>query len=190
MNKLKKIFKGILLLLFGIVLMSFIVLRTWRINENEYPQKKDSPYKFPVKRQSKSLCIQGNNTLSTHKEGIYKYSYDILLPMETEIYASRDGIVNETLKKVGSIGFFKGNFVSILHNDGTVAIYAHLKKNSIVVNVGDTIKTGQLIGYSGCNGMAIYPHLHMHILKNEQSIPFVFSDFQNESGMPEFLHSY
>ena len=110
--------------------------------------------------------------------------------MGTEIYASRDGIVNETLKTVGSIGFFKGNFVSILHNDSTIAIYAHLKKNSIIVNVGDTIKTGQLIGYSGCNGMAIYPHLHIHILKNGQSIPFVFNNLKNESGIPNFLHSY
>ena len=189
MKKLKKIFKGILFILLGITIVSFIVLRSWGINESEYPKKIDSPYKFPVKRQSKSLCIQSNNTLSTHK-GIHKYSYDILLPMGTEIYASRDGIVNETLTTVGSIGFFQGNFVSIIHNDSTIAIYAHLKKNSIIVNVGDTIKTGQLIGYSGCNGMAVYPHLHMHILKNGQSVPFVFSDLQNESGIPEFLHSY
>ena len=167
-----------------------MVLRSWTIHENEYPKKEDSPYKFPVKRQSKSLCIQGNNTLSTHKEGIHKYSYDILLPMGTAIYASRDGIVNETLTNVGSIGFFKGNFVSIIHQDSTIAVYAHLKKNSIVVNVGDSIKTGQLIGYSGCNGMAIYPHLHIHVLKNGKSIPFSFNDLQNESGIPMFLDAY
>lgn len=190
MKILKKIFKGILFLIFGITITSFIVLRSWGINENEYPLKKDSPYKFPVKRKYKSPCIQGNNTLSTHKPGIHKYSYDILLPMGTEIYASRDGIVIETLKTVGSIGFFQGNFVSILHCDSTIAVYAHLKKNSIVVNVGDTIKTGQLIGCSGCNGMAIYPHLHIHILKNGQSIPFVFNDLNNASGIPKFLHWY
>lgn len=190
MKMLKKTLKGIVFLILGITLTSFIVLCSWGINENEYPLKKDSPYKFPMKRKSKSLCIQGNNTLSTHSEGIHKYSYDILLPMGTEIYASRDGIVNETLKTVGSIGFFQGNFVSILHSDSTIAIYAHLKKNSIIVNVGDSIKTGQLIGYSGCNGMAIYPHLHIHILKNGRSIPFVFSDLDNKSGIPMFLHSY
>lgn len=187
---LKKIFKVILYLILGITVTSFIVLRSWGIDGNEYPLKKDSPYKFPVKRKYKSLCIQGNNTLSTHSAGTHKYSYDILLPMGTAIYASRDGVVNEVLKTVGSIGFFKGNFVSIRHSDSTIAIYAHLKKNSIIVNVGDTIKTGQLIGYSGCNGMAIYPHLHMHILKNGKSIPFVFSDLDNKSGIPIFLHSY
>jgi hypothetical protein len=190
MKMLKKMFRRVFFLILGITITSFIVLRSWGINENEYPQKKDSLYEFPVKRKCKSLCIQGNNTLSTHSTGIHKYSYDILLPMGTEIYATRDGIVNETLKTIGSIGFFKGNFVSILHRDSTIAIYAHLKKNSIVVNVGDTIKTGQLIGYSGCNGIAIYPHLHIHILKDGQSIPFVFSDLDNESGIPMFLHSY
>lgn len=190
MKIFKKIVKGILFLILGIATMSFIVLRSWDINENEYPAKKDSPYTFPVKRKCKSLCIQGNNTLSTHSEGIHKYSYDILLPIGTAIYASRDGIVNETLKTVGSIGFLQGNFVSIVHGDSTIAIYAHLKKNSIVVNAGDTVKAGQLIGYSGCNGMAVYPHLHIHILKNGQSIPFVFSDLDNETGIPIFLHSY
>jgi murein DD-endopeptidase MepM/ murein hydrolase activator NlpD len=190
MKILIKILKLIFSLILGVTLTSFFVLRSWTVNENEYPLKKDSPYKFPVKRKYKSLCIQGNNTLSTHKGGMHKYSYDILLPMGTEIYASREGIVNETLKTIGSIGFFKGNFVSIVHSDSTIAIYAHLKKNSIVVNVGDTIKTGQLIGFSGCNGVAIYPHLHMHILKNGQSIPFVFSDLDNGSGIPMFLHLY
>ncbi|MFT3704156.1 MAG: M23 family metallopeptidase [Agriterribacter sp.] len=189
MKKLKKIIKGLLLTLLALMLVSFVVLRSWGINEKEYPQKVNSPYKFPVKRKSKSLCIQGNNTLSTHK-GVHKYSYDILLPMGTEIYASRDGVVNETLSTVGSIGFFKGNFVSILHNDSTIAIYAHLTKNSILVKAGDTVRTGQLVGYSGCNGMAIYPHLHMHILKNGKSIPFVFNDLSNESGIPYFLKSY
>jgi hypothetical protein len=185
-----KIVRTILILILALLTMGFIVLRSWGIDESEYPRKTDSPYKFPVRRNCRSFCIQGNNTLSTHKPGIHKYSYDILLPMGTPIYASRDGIVNETLKTVGGIGFFKGNFVSILHNDSTIAIYAHLKKNSIIVNVGDTIKTGQLIGYSGCNGQALYPHLHMHILKNGKSIPFVFKDLDNDTGIPLFLHSY
>ena len=189
MKKLKKIFKITLATLLGMTIVSFIVLRSWGINESEYPKKNQSLYRFPIKRQTKTLCIQGNNTLSTHK-GVHKYSFDFLLPMGTEIYASRDGIVNETLTTVGNIGFFKGNFVSIIHNDSTIAIYAHLKKNSIIVKVGDTIKTGQFIGNSGCNGRAIYPHLHMHILKNGQSIPFSFIDLQNESGIPNFLHSY
>lgn len=187
--RLIKITKFLLFIILGISLISFTVLRSWSIDKNEYPKKNNSPYQFPLKRESKSLCIQANNTLSTHK-GEYKYSYDILLPMGTAIYASRNGIVKECLTTVGSLGFFKGNFVSVLHNDSTIAIYAHLKKNSIVVNVGDTVKTGDLIGYSGWNGMALYPHLHMHVLKNGQSIPFVYNDLQNESGMPEFLNSY
>jgi murein DD-endopeptidase MepM/ murein hydrolase activator NlpD len=187
--KLKKIFKRTLFIIIGLTSVSFIILRSWGIDKNKYPLKLNSLYKFPVKRQTNSFCIQGNNTLSTH-QGKFEYSYDILLPMGTKIYASRDGIVNETLTSVSTIGFFKGNFVSIIHNDSTIAIYAHLKKNSIIVNVGDTIKTGQLIGKSGCNGKSIYPHLHIHVEKNGQSIPFVFNDLKNESGIPNFLHTY
>ena len=77
MNVFKKILKGVFFLILGVILTSFIVLRSWGFNEKEYPLKKDSPYVFPVKRELKSLCIQGNNTLSTHSTGVYKYSYDI-----------------------------------------------------------------------------------------------------------------
>lgn len=166
-----------------------VMLSSWKIETSEYEEKTKSLYQFPLKRQTKSLCIQSNNTLSTH-QGRLKYSYDFLLPQGTEIYASRSGIVQETLSTVSGIGNFKGNFISILHPDSTLAIYGHLKKNGILVAIGDSIKAGQLIGYSGFTGRCVYPHLHFHVEKKGQTIPVTFSDLSNDTGIALFLHAY
>ena len=48
----------------------------------------------------------------------------------------------------------------IYHSDGTFAEYTHIKNNGAEVNVGDQIKIGQFIGYSGDVGWATGPHLH------------------------------
>ena len=56
-----------------------------------------------------------------------------------------------------------GNTVMIAHKDGPVSVYAHLRKDSIVVKEGDTINVGDLIGRCGNSGNSSQPHLHFHL---------------------------
>lgn len=78
-------------------------------------------------------------------------------PTGTPIYASADGTVFYTGWKDGGYG----NCVFIKHPDGFVTIYEHLSKVS--VTVGQTVKQGQTIGYSGSTGNSTGPHLHFEI---------------------------
>ena len=48
----------------------------------------------------------------------------------------------------------------IQHADGSRAGYWHLQKDGALVNVGDTVTQGQVIGLSGKTGYAALPHLH------------------------------
>jgi len=57
-----------------------------------------------------------------------------------------------------------GNYISIQHADGSVANYWHLKKDGVLVNIGDSIKAGQLIGMSGNTGYSAFPHLHFEVV--------------------------
>lgn len=51
-----------------------------------------------------------------------------------------------------------GNFVKILHDDGTVCLYAHMEYTS--VRVGQRVSKGQVIGRMGNSGNSFGGHLH------------------------------
>jgi murein DD-endopeptidase MepM/ murein hydrolase activator NlpD len=57
------------------------------------------------------------------------------------------------------------NHIIIMHNDGTFAIYNHLMRYGVSVNVGDKVKKGYPIGYSGNTGYSSGPHLHFAVFK-------------------------
>ncbi len=57
---------------------------------------------------------------------------------------------------------FVGNFVGIRTAEGYNVVLAHFKKNSVVVTVGDTVKTGQFLGRVGHSGVVDEPMLHIH----------------------------
>lgn len=52
---------------------------------------------------------------------------------------------------VGSYSSY-GEYVLIMHNDGTQTLYAHMKAGSRTVKSGDTVKQGQVIGTVGNTG--------------------------------------
>lgn len=56
------------------------------------------------------------------------------------------------------------NFVRVEHTDGHTAIYGHLKQNSVVVSVGQTVAKGEALGVVGSSGCSTAPHLHLEVL--------------------------
>ena len=59
-----------------------------------------------------------------------------------------------------------GNYVKLRHNGSYETLYAHMSKFAKGVNVGTTVRQGQIIGYAGSTGMSTGPHLHYEIIKN------------------------
>ncbi len=57
---------------------------------------------------------------------------------------------------------YAGICVLIDHNDGLISLYGHM--SSTVVDNGQFVEKGQLIGYSGSTGLSTGPHLHFEIL--------------------------
>ena len=58
-----------------------------------------------------------------------------------------------------------GNYIEIQHNHGEYSIYEHIRQHGSLVKVGDKVKTGQVIGYSGKTGWIAHlgPHLHFDV---------------------------
>jgi murein DD-endopeptidase MepM/ murein hydrolase activator NlpD len=55
------------------------------------------------------------------------------------------------------------NVVRIRHGNGYDTVYGHLKQNSVVVAVGDSVAAGQVIGVAGSSGCSTQPHLHLEV---------------------------
>ena len=129
--------------------------------------KEDSSYIYslPFKQGKKVFLIQAYDSKMSHRGEI---ALDFKVKKGTEIFAAREGVV-VSLKKDSDRGGLKpenlsdGNYISIKHSDGSIAHYWHLQKDGVLVNIGDTIKKGQVIGFSGNTGYSAFPHLHFEV---------------------------
>ncbi|WP_298516703.1 M23 family metallopeptidase [uncultured Kordia sp.] len=143
-------------------------------------------YSLPVAIGKKVRISQGFNGKKSHSSIASKYAIDFDIPVGTEIYAAREGIVVYTItgyKKAGGKAYVKkANKILILHDDGTFAAYSHLMYNGALVKKGDTVQRGQLIGYSGNTGYSSGPHLHFAVrLPKDICVPIYFEGYENKA---------
>ena len=76
---------------------------------------------------------------------------DFAAAIGTPVIAARTGTVMEVEADFARAGLdaetFAGraNFVRIVHDDGTMALYAHLDVNGVVVRVGQRVRKGEFM---------------------------------------------
>jgi murein DD-endopeptidase MepM/ murein hydrolase activator NlpD len=138
-------------------------------------------YNLPFSKGSKFLLIQAYNSKMSHKNEL---SLDFKMKKGSKVCAAREGVVTAT-KEDSDVGGLKdeylsqGNHIIIQHSDGSTAMYWHLKKDGVIVKVGDIIKQGQHIGYSGNTGYTAFAHLHFQVQdKNGNDIATRFNTRQ------------
>ncbi|MCI5718679.1 MAG: M23 family metallopeptidase [Alistipes sp.] len=76
------------------------------------------------------------------------------------VYATGDGVVIETERSRSRAGY--GTQILLDHGFGYRTRYAHL--NKLLVERGDSVKRGQIIGELGNTGASTAPHLHYEVL--------------------------
>ncbi len=122
-------------------------------------------YTLPFENKKKVFLVQAYESSFSHKG---ERALDFKVKKGTTICAARDGIVSAAREDSDKGGLKNenlsdGNYVTIQHDDKSVAHYWHLKKDGVLVNVGDTVKAGQPIGLSGNTGYSAFPHLHFEV---------------------------
>ena len=93
-----------------------------------------------------------------YSSGSYHGAVDFGVSVGTPVYAAADGVV-VTATWGGSDSY--GYYIKIKHYNGLYTLYAHA--SSLAVSVGQVVKQGQLIMYSGNTGNSTGPHLHFEV---------------------------
>ncbi|MBD3582497.1 peptidoglycan DD-metalloendopeptidase family protein [Flavobacterium selenitireducens] len=63
------------------------------------------------------------------------------------------------------------NAVYVLHEDGSVSWYGHLKNNSLTPKVvGDAVSSGEYLGVIGSSGNSTGPHLHFEVYDAQDNL--------------------
>ena len=102
---------------------------------------------------------------------------DLTAPKGTPVYASGDGVILRA--DANNSGY--GNCVKITHGYGYMTVYAHLSE--ILVNQGEEIKRGDVIGLVGNTGLSTAPHLHYEVRVNNtpvNPVNFYYNDLTDE----------
>jgi murein DD-endopeptidase MepM/ murein hydrolase activator NlpD len=92
----------------------------------------------------------------------YHPGIDIAVGEGTPIRAALGGTVIFTEPESASGGY--GNFTCIDHGGGLSTCYAH--QSSFAVSAGEAVSQGDVIGYSGCTGYCLGPHVHFEVRIN------------------------
>ena len=120
----------------------------------------------------------------SHRDAENRYAVDFAAPEGTPVLAARDGVVMQAegrfeeavAGEAQAALLARANFVRVLHEDGTMALYAHLQTGGVLVRTGQRVRRGQLIGRAGNTGLSTAPHLHFAIHANRgmrlHSVPF------------------
>jgi len=172
---------------------------SWNIGSKDAVHDDDYIYRLPYKIGTSHMVSQGYNGKATHK-GSSAYSIDFPMKIGTKIYAAREGVVVKTKANSDLGGYEKkfassGNYVKILHSDGTYGIYYHLKYHGVTVKVGEKVSRGEPIGYSGNTGYTSGPHLHFCVAKalsafKTQTLGVKIDSTDGIITQPEVRHYY
>lgn len=81
----------------------------------------------------------------------------------SDVLAVAGGVVTWSSKRYGY-----GNLVEVNHGNGYITRYGHNSKN--LVEVGDTVKKGQVVSLMGSTGRSTGPHVHFEVLQNGRQI--------------------
>ena len=159
----------------------------WTVGSRDAVHDDGQFYRLPYAAGESYRVLQGYGSRFSHT-GLEEFAVDFRMPEGTPVHAARGGVVAR-IEDSHSRGCWEdgcgdyANYIVILHDDTTTGEYYHLEQDGVLVEPGETISAGQLIGLSGNTGHTTTPHLHFAVYRavewgRTQSIPVRFATAQ------------
>lgn len=126
----------------------------------------EAVYRLPYEDGYAYMISQAHGgRLTSHNNNENLHAVDFAMPVGTPVVAAREGVVIDVTLRHTEGGFDislidKANMITVVHDDGTVAEYAHLSAGPELVKIGQRVLAGDRLGYSGNTGYSSGPHLH------------------------------
>ncbi|MUK88710.1 peptidoglycan DD-metalloendopeptidase family protein [Ornithinibacillus sp. L9] len=140
-------------------------------------------YHHAYEPQQYALDIVKLNKLGTRTKGLYPKDLEKYEIFQDPLYSPCNGTVVEVRDGLPDLippdsnpNEPEGNYVALECEQNVVVYIAHMLKESVSVEVGDTIQEGTKIGAVGNSGNTSEPHLHIHAEKNGVGVPIFFDD--------------
>ncbi|HEX6333252.1 MAG TPA: M23 family metallopeptidase [Flavisolibacter sp.] len=136
------------------------------LKSGRIPDDTSYVYTLPYEAGKGYVLVQGSNSSFSHKGEL---AYDFKMKTGTPVCAARGGVV-VSLRSDSREGGLKdehlsdGNYIVIQHADNSRAYYWHLQTGGVTVAIGDSVKQGERIGFSGNTGYSAFPHLHFQVV--------------------------
>jgi len=175
--------------------LSFDYEYQFLLGDPKAEHRPDRPYRFPYAKASTFPVSQAFPDTITHNDPSSQYAIDFVMPIGTHVIAARGGTVLEIASDFFEAGLDaaaaqRANVVRILHDDGTMSLYAHLNWNSIRVVPGQHVERGEYIADSGNTGFSTGPHLHFVVERNRGgAIVSLPVQFEGAGGAPVTVRS-
>ncbi|MBW7474703.1 M23 family metallopeptidase [Paenibacillus oenotherae] len=117
-------------------------------------------YAYDLVKEKDGKSYEGDRTKN---ESYYAFGEAMLAPADGKVAATVNDIADN--EPVGTMNSSQpaGNYVVIDHGNGEYSYLAHLKKGTVKVKKGETVKKGQEIGLCGNSGNSSEPHLHFQV---------------------------
>ena len=147
-------------------------------------QVREVTYEIPFPHDVAAWVAQGNDQAPSHLDDINRFAFDFELAEGTPVCAAADGVVARVRIEgpSGTTRLEDGNYVAVKHDDDTYTVYLHLKTASSLVAVGDMVKCGQILAFSGNSGRSTGPHLHFARLRTTEHGPGIGCRFADVPG--------
>ena len=138
-----------------------------------FPASGASEYILPFEPGTARLVWRTTSHFNPGNKGVGLYAIDFEMPVGTPLVAARSGkvVAVQDIFKDGNDRDLEENFVMFQHTDGTGARYIHMRLRGSLVTIGQDVKQGQRIGFSGNTGQTGGPHLHLDVQTCGPNLP-------------------